>query len=328
MTKSNSKNKKKANSNRRLLVLSIGFSALLIFGSIAYKMFFQDQATKFSLKAAIVDQLSEHFPNSTFCTTVTNLLNDAGFNVSYFSWKNVTVPFYEKLVEGDYGIIIFRAHSAMRVGEPIVDLFTSEEYSENARAQYSKYRDLLDAAEYLVPLGQEAGQFYFAITPNFIERFGNFHKSIIIAMGCSGLNVSAMAQAFINKGAKAYVGWTNIVLPNDTDYETAKFLDMFLGKNKTLATSVESTYPARNYYDSENGIRIFSWMDFYPVSSSIGDLKISDLIAEAKNPKTPSSGVEQFCFLIAKVIVNQQRGEIEGNNRLIFTQTKTSSALA
>jgi hypothetical protein len=220
--------------------------------------------------------------------------------VSYFSSENVTVPFYEKLVEGDYGIIIFRAHSAMRVDQPIVDLFTSEEYDEN---KYYEYRSggFLSKAEYLVPLGQETGQFYFAITPNFIERLGSFPKSIIIAMGCSSLNVSGMAQAFINKGAKAYVGWTNVVLPNDTDYETTKFLEMFLGENRTLATSIAITSP-HNYHDPEKDISVISQMDFYPVLPSVGDLRISDLIAEARGSKTlASSDLQLFSSAIAKV---------------------------
>jgi hypothetical protein len=268
------------------------------------------------MKAAIVDQVSENYPNSTFCTTVTKLLNDDGFSVSYFSWENVTVPFYETLIEGDYGIIIFRAHSAMRVNSsvPALDLFTSEEYSQSKYiSQYSKYNGLLDEAEYLVPLGQaqEPGKFYFAITPDFVERFGNFPKSIIIAMGCSGLNITSMAQAFIDKGATVYVGWTNVVLPNDTDFETAKFLEMFLSKNETLANSIEFTYPARNYYDPENGITIRSWMESYPFLPSIDNLTVSNFVAEAKNTKTQSSNIEKSSFLIAKEIVNKQKAETE-----------------
>jgi hypothetical protein len=259
------------------------------------------------MRAAIVDQVSENDPNNTFCTTVTNLLTDAGFNVSYFNWENVTVPFYEYLLEGgNYGIIIFRVHSALEVSAPILDFFTSEEYSPIKLDQYSNYRGLLDLAEYLVPLGQtqEPGKYYFAITPSFVERFGNFHQSIIIAMGCSGLNVSSMAQAFIDKGAKAYIGWTNIVLPNHTDSYTAKFLGMFLGQNQTLANSIESTYPPLDYYDPANGKTMITWMNFYPASSTIDNLKISDLIAEAKNSQTQSSDVEPSRFLIAKAIVN------------------------
>jgi len=291
---------KKKIPNRRLLALSISLSVIIIFGFLAYKMIFQNQETKFSLNAAIVDQLSEHFSNATFITRATNLLTNAGFNVSYFNSTNVTVPFYRELIEGDYGIIIFRAHSAMRVNATIVDLFTSEKYRQGA---YPEYSDLLSIAKYLVPWLPGANESYFAITPSFIEKFGHFPHSIIIAMGCSSLNVSGMAEAFISRGAKAYVGWTNIVLPNDTDHETAKFLDMFLGKNGTLANSIEATYPPHNYYDSDRGIRVLSRMDFYPVSRPLGDLKISDLIGEAKNSKASmtSNYFEGFSFLITRV---------------------------
>jgi hypothetical protein len=304
MSKSKSKNKKKATINKKLLLLSIGFGALIISGLIAYKTFFQDQATKFSLNAVIVDQLSVHFPNATFIARATNLLTNAGFNVSYFSSESVNVSFYRNLVEGVYGIIIFRAHSAMRMGEPIVDLFTSEEYSQGA---YPEYSGLLSKAEYLVPMGQTTGQFYFAITPNFIEKFGHFPKSIIIAMGCSGLNVSGMAQAFISRDATAYVGWTNTVLPNDTDYETARFLEMFLRENRTLATSIAITNP-HHYHDPSTNTRVTSNMEFYPALPSVGDLKISDLIAEAKNSGTlmAFNDLNQSCFVIASINFKQK----------------------
>jgi hypothetical protein len=289
---------KKKVPNKRLLVLSVGLSVLIIFGFLAYKMIFQNQETKFSLKAAIVDQLSEHFPNPAFNTTATNLLTNAGFNVSYFNSTSVTVPFYRELVEGDYGIIIFRAHSALRNETTIVDLFTSEKYRQGA---YPEYSGLLSRAEYLVPLGQETGQFYFAIAPKFIESFGNFPKSIIIAMGCWSLKYYGMAQAFINRGAKAYIGWTETVLPNDTDHETAGFLEMFLAKNKTLAYAVANRL--HYYRDPSTNINVTSRMEFYPVSPSIGNLRISDLIAEAKNSKTLTmfNNFERFSFLIANI---------------------------
>ena len=323
MTKGSSKNKKRVIPNRKLLVLSVGFSALLICGFLAYRVLFQNQVTKFSLKAAIVDQLSQNSPDVTFNATATNLLRNAGFTVSYFNSENVSVPFYEKLVEGDYGIIIFRAHSAMRVDEPIVDLFTSEEYDVNKYPQYTS-TGLLSRAQYLVPFLPETNKSYFAITPNFVQHFGSFPKSVIIAMGCSSLNVTGMAQAFINRGATAYVGWTNIVLPNDTDYETTKFLEMFLSENKTLGISIKATYPPRNYYDPNKGIRVFSWMDFYPVNQSIDELKISDLIAEAGKSNTAMAlnNTEQFSFVIANINFQREShltGCIEATSQLLVT---------
>jgi hypothetical protein len=298
MGRSNSKTKKV---DKRLLVLSIGLSAVIVLGLIAYKTFFQTREVKFSLKAAIVDQLWEHFPNEAFKDKATNLLREAGFNVSYFESESVNVTFYRELAEGAYGIIILRAHSALRANETIVDLFTSEPYD---KSKYIDYRSngLLTKGEYLVPFEQETGQFYFAITPKFIESFGNFPKSIIVAMGCWSLKYYGMAQAFINRGAKAYIGWTETVLPDDTDYETAKFLEMFLGENKTLASAIDIT-GSHIYHDPSINITLTSRMDFYPPLPSVGDLKISDLIAEAKGSKTLTrfNNLGQSSFLIANV---------------------------
>jgi len=296
MNRNNSKKQKIP--NKRLLVLSIGLSAVIVLGLIAYKTFFQTPE-KFSLKAAIVDQLWEHFPNEAFKDKATNLLREAGFNVSYFGSESVNVTFYRELAEGAYGIIILRAHSALRANETIVDLFTSEPYD---KSKYIDYRSngLLTKGEYLVPFEQETGQFYFAITPKFIESFGNFPKSIIVAMGCWSLKYYGMAQAFINRGAKAYVGWTETVLPNDTDHETAKFLEMFLGQNRTLASSIAIT-DSHKYHDPSTNQTVISQIEFYPASPSIGNLKLSDLIAEAKNSKTLTmfNNLERFSFLIA-----------------------------
>ena len=297
MGRSNSKTKKV---DKRLLVLSIGLSTIIVLGLVAYKTFFQTPA-KFSLKAAIVDQLWEHFPNEAFKDKATNLLREAGFNVSYFESESVNVTFYRELAEGAYGIIILRAHSALRANETIVDLFTSEPYD---KSKYIDYRSngLLTKGEYLVPFEQETGQFYFAITPKFIESFGNFPKSIIIAMGCWSLKYYGMAQAFIDRGAKAYVGWTETVLPDDTDYETAKFLEKFLGENKTLASAIAIT-GSHIFHDPSIKITVTSRMDFYPPLPSVGVLKISDLIAEAKGSKTLTAfnNLGQSSFLIANV---------------------------
>jgi len=111
-----------------------------------------------------------------------------------------------------------------------------------------------------------------------------------------------MAQAFINRGAKAYVGWNETVLPTDTDYETAKFLEMFLGENKTLASAIDIT-GRHTYHDPSINITVTSRMDFYPPLPSVGDLKISDLIAEAKGSKTLTAfnNLGESSFLIANV---------------------------
>ena len=192
-----------------------------------------------------------------------------------------------------------RTHSAQRYDAPLIDLFTSETYDEKS---YSDYRrnGLVTKGEYIF----EQGIYYFAITPKFVESFGRFSKSIIIAMGCSTFNNTSLAQAFLNKGAKAFIGWTNIVLPNDTDHETANFLRMFFGENETLEYS-KSITNEHIYKDPNTGEVRISRMDIYPLSER--NLRISDLIAEAKNPKTLTFNEVNNSFALLINVVFQRR---------------------
>ena len=305
MKRGNSKKEKRV-SDKKLLVLSLGLITIIVLGFLVYRTFFQTPEINFSLKAAIIDQLAEHFPNPGFNETVTNLLRDAGFNVSYYGYKTVTVDFYRELVKRDYGIIILRVHSALREDNKTVDLFTSEEYDPNKYGDM-RGKGLLTKGEYL--FGQESGRFYFAITPKFIENYGYFPKSVIIAMGCWSLKPECeeMAQAFINRGAKAYVGWTEIVLHEDTDHETVRLLEMLLKKNRTLAYAIDKT----DYYIYHgDGETIITRMKFYPQSA--GDLKISELIAEAKASSTTTTATfndlgGSLFFLIAKTSTSLNR---------------------
>lgn len=284
------RDKKKKFSGKKLFIITLTLCIIIISAVTVYKLYFQNSPTTFSLKAAIVDQLSIHYLNTTFMEKATAFLENAGFEVSYFESEVINVAFYQELFKNNYGIIILRTHSALRYDAPLIDLFTSETYNDKS---YSDYRQngLVTKGEYFF----EQGIYYFAVTPKFVESFGRFYKSIIIAMGCSTLNNTSLAQAFLNKGAKAFVGWTNIVLPNDTDYETAKFLQMFFEENETLEYSLSLTRE-HVYRDPNTGEVRRSRMDFYPPSER--NLKISDLIAEAKNSLSTFSAISYSFTLI------------------------------
>ena len=254
--------------------------ATIVLGFLVFAFLLQTQEVKFSSKAAIIDQLGKDLPNTEFNETVASLLESNGFNVSYHRSESVNVTFYKGLAKYNYGVIILRAHSALRKGETIVDFFTSEEYSED------KYVSEQDNG--LLTIGKYSGEnkSYFAVTPKFIENLeGSFPKSIIIAMGCNSLNETCteMANAFINKGAKAYIGWTGLVNSSHTDSETIKLLRRLLDENQTITDAVSTVSPDWSFFPP-------SEMKFYPLSA--GNLKISDLMAEAKAIATLQS---TFC---------------------------------
>jgi len=287
-------------SKKHLVAVLIVLTLIITLCSVVFFLFLQPSEVAFSLNAAIIDQLGESgMSNSTFIERATNLLESRNFTVTYYN-KTLNVDFFKGLAEYNYGIIVLRVHSALREDNSTVDLFTSEKYV-SGKYQWEKDHGLIVVGEYLY----RPKEYYFAITSLFINNLaGRFPKSIIIAMGCWSLKPKCeqMAKAFLDKGAKAYVGWNETVLPKDTDYETAKFLEMFLGENKTLASAVDLT-GRHIYHDPSVNKTVTSRMDFYPPLPSVGDLKISDLIAETKGFKTLTAfnNVGQSSFLIANV---------------------------
>jgi hypothetical protein len=257
---------------KKLIVLSLICIASLAVGSILF-FFLRQSSAVFSLNAVIIDQLSEDFSNPTFVENITATLENYDFNVTYYNYTRTDVEFFKGLAKGNYGIIILRVHSALRENAPIVDFFTSERFSEQKR--YGEYSRDCDEGLLVKGILNYSGivKEYFAITPKFVERYGVFPKSIVIAMGCWGFNSSLrqMAEAFQHKGAIAYVGWSGMVTVSHTDNETAKLMWRLLFENKTLDEAVNKAKR-----DMETG----SFLRYYPESTA--NLKLYDLIKEAK----------------------------------------------
>ena len=195
-------------------------------------------------KAAIVDQLSLTFPNQTFIEKATTILKQAGYTVDYVSGEQATVEFYRNLPTQGYEIIILRVHSsaAELLGEEFVEnpvaIFTSEPYSQT-KYLYEQLTDQLVIASYTMP----QPPYYFAITPKFVSESmkGSFQNSIIVMMGCEGLNNTKMAEAFIQKGAKAYIGWKGAVSASHTDKATITLLQHLITEKQTIGQAVENT---------------------------------------------------------------------------------------
>jgi hypothetical protein len=271
-----------AMSRKRLAIVSIAIIIVILLGSLIW-IHFSPSESSFSLEAAIIDQLGDEFPNPEFVTNVTDTLENRGFNVTYYN-GTLDVSFFRGLAKNNYGIIILRLHSALRYDNTSIDFFTNEEFV------YSKYPYEVDAG--LLTNGTllyGPKRNYFALSPLFIRNLeGRFPKSIIIAMGCSGLKPGleeTMARAFLDKGAVAYVGWSDLVLPQDTDGETSKLLKKFVDENQTLKDAVFSTRLIHyrgvlSPYNLTSTVDFTSQLKYYPISAT--DLTISELISEAK----------------------------------------------
>jgi hypothetical protein len=243
--------------------------------SSIFLLFIHPLPVLFSLKAAIIDQLGEELPNLAFVNNATITLEAYGFNVTHYN-ETIGVDLFKELAKRNYGVIILRAHSALRDDNSTVDLFTSERYVSSVH-RYEQENGLVVMGT--LSLGGPPGD-YFAVTSKFVESLeGTFPKSIVIAMGCWGLKPGleqTLAGAFVRKGATAFLGWTNLVGYLHSDNETSKLLTNLFVHNKTLGEAVNATELDFDYW---------SQMKYYPIE--VSGLRVSDLVAEA-NAQTTS----------------------------------------
>ena len=216
-------------------------------------------------KAALVDQLSLTFPNQSFIDKTTEILEQAGYTVDYYPGEEVTVEFYRNLPTHGYRLIILRVHSSATeiqgtesVESPVV-FFTSEPYSQT-KYVYEQLSSHLVVAYYPMP----EPSYYFAIFPEFItaNTEGRFQNTVIVMMGCEGLTNTMMAEAFIARGAKAYISWSQSISASHTDQATIYLLTHLLTEKQTIEQAIENTMKEVGPDAVYNSLLVY-----YPISS-------------------------------------------------------------
>ena len=193
------------------------------------------------LKAVIVDQLYSLQPNETCIDQMTQQLEDYGFAVDIYQGDVVTVDLYRELPATGYKLIIFRTHAGLLAskGETIkrTCLFTNERYSETKHVP-EQLTDQLAKARI-----DENHPWVFGIGDEFVTQSmeGEFDNTIIIMMGCSCLHLEDLAQAFIDKGASAYLGWNATVDLNYVDEATPYLIEQVCRENATIKEAARNT---------------------------------------------------------------------------------------
>jgi hypothetical protein len=226
------------------------------------------------LKAAIVDQLSSFRENDAFIANVTTELEDYGFAVDLYQGDNITVNFYRDLPSHGYKLIILRAHSGILEGENQTyyktSLFTNEEYSP------LKYvTDQLDDRLFEASIAQ-GYPWVFSISAKFITKSmtKKFDNTVVIMMGCSGIYLTDLAEAFIGKGASAYLAWDASVELDYVDEATPYLIGQLCSENTTIKEAVDNTMNVIGP-DPQHGADL----QYYPsYPSDIGDKTLEELI--------------------------------------------------
>lgn len=236
------------------MAVIISFSLVVL-----YKNITSTRTSKLQpLKAAIIDHLSIVFPNPVFVEECSSLLKQAGFDVDYYRGDHATVELYKNLPASGYDLIVFRVHIAYhyRYKNPSLAMFTSEPYSSQ-KYVYEQLDDRVGRG-WLAPYRK--GDPYLVVTDKFLRfsTYGQFKDTLIIMMGCSGLKQNVLAEAFLEKGAKAYIGWDGPVSAEHTDRATIRFLKHFLIERQTITKALEQATEEVGY-ESRYRSRLLLW---------------------------------------------------------------------
>ena len=244
---------------RGALIMGAAFAAIAAVFAISAFVYSltrggDDDAT---LRAVIVDQLDLTFPNQEFRDQTTETLEAAGYIVDYIPGEEVTVDYYRDLPTHGYDVVLLRSHVARledATGErpALAEIFTAEPYSPTAHA-WEREQGYIGSVAYFGD--DEGGEPYFGIGPAFVlERMnGRFDGSTIVMMGCSGLFSEAMAEAFIRKGAGAFVSWNDLVSAEHTDAATLSLVEHMVVDELSVADATEATMAELGpdpYYES------------------------------------------------------------------------------
>jgi hypothetical protein len=242
---------------KKITYLLVALSALALVSLLVYFMLGPKNTIDSTPKIAIVDHLAAQWPSQSFNQTSQAILNQTGLKVDYYPTEDVTVDLYRNLPKHNYKLIIFRVHSTatsdVNGTPPFVVFFTSELYSNLAHVS-----EQMDMRVVVVKLPNDEAN-YFGITPPFVKDSmeGRFNDTTIIAMGCEGLTHTTMAEAFIEKGAKAYISWNGTVSASHTDEATVSLLRHLITERQTVEEAVKQTMDEVGPDPAGNSILVF-----------------------------------------------------------------------
>jgi len=194
-------------------------------------------------KAALVDQIALTNPNPDFTGQALAYLKEAGFSVDVYAGEEITIEFYRTLPAKGYKLILIRTHSTNILNDKIpggpVFLFTSEIY-DKSRYVKEQLANRIGRAKLLY---DEDSPLYFAIVSGFVrhDMVGRFDDTLIIIGGCQSLGTPDLAQAFIDRGAAAVVGWNEWVDLSHNDEALLHLLRGLTREKLTLEQAVRKT---------------------------------------------------------------------------------------
>jgi len=312
--------RRKRGKSRKKLVYGIIAVIFILLCFATYSFLNQPNQTdetngnQLSYEAAIVDHLSfrNQTKNETFKESSISILEAAGFDVTYYPGEDITVNFYRTLISHNNGLIVLRVHSAIIGNSTRLGLFSSELFDESKYDTPSApyYDDIVNAKPQRIVKAYfpDDPTQYFAISPEFVEKYGDFQNTTVIMMGCDGLKYSTMAEAFRRKGAKICVGWDGLVSTPHTDHATIGLLQhLTLGNtvDEAIENAMSEVGPEETYFQDQG---YNSTLKYYPIAA--GGYKIKNTL-----------GISDIDIVETNTVLVKKRKELnQTSQRKLFVQ--------
>lgn len=185
------------------------------------------------------------------CNYINNKLNDETCVQSTILADGVYTLDSVKNLD-DKGVIFIHTHGGITGG--VVSIMTGERASTFFGIPTSH---LIDWVLKRVVVVSADGKNYWAFKPSFITHYANsFPDSLVVISACHSLDGDTMANAFLNKGAAAYVGWSDTVMRSFAIGINQVLFDR-LADNKTLQEAFNGWTLAQRTDTTHNAVYIF-----------------------------------------------------------------------
>lgn len=165
-------------------------------------------------------------------------------NVKYMMNDDCTVSSLKNITS--YGIVVFDTHGYG--GRLIITRQKTHWYDDilSFETENELIQNHISGLYSLVSMDDAT---YYAVTPKFIKNKlkNKFPNSIIFNASCESMKTELLANAFIGKGAKTYLGFTNIVTNGACAEKEKEFFSALVGDE--LLTTGESYVADLNFWD-------------------------------------------------------------------------------